>query len=90
MVEAAKPDQSGYDLIVKKENQLGAVQAQWLKSSVQKPHLSKFVDFLDTQTGRRFNCGFFITTQGYGGSVRALIRTWGQNPKIRSGIDAQN
>lgn len=89
-VEAAKPDQAGYDLVVKKENQLGAVQAQWLKSSVQKPHLSKFVDFLDTQAGRGFNCGFFITTQGYGGSARALIRTWGQNTKILCGIAAQN
>ena len=79
-----------YDLIVKKDNQVGAVQVKWLKSPVQKPQLSKFVDFLDTQAGRKFNCGFFITTQGYGGSARALVRSWGQNPKLRCGIAAQN
>lgn len=83
-------NQANYDLIVKKDNQLGAVQIKWLKSPVQKPQLSKFVDFLDTNAGRKFNQGFFITTQGYGGSARALIRTWGQNPKLLCGIGAPN
>jgi cellulose biosynthesis protein BcsQ len=83
-------NQASYDLIVKKDNQLGAVQVKWLKSPVQKPQLSKFVDFLDTNAGRKFNQGFFITTQGYGGSARALIRTWGQNPKLLCGIGTQN
>ena len=83
-------NQANYDLIVKKDNQLGAVQIKWLKSPVQKPQLSKFVDFLDTNAGRKFNRGFFITTQGYGGSARALIRTWGQNPKLLCGIGAPN
>jgi chromosome partitioning protein len=83
-------NQASYDLIVKKDNQLGAVQVKWLKNPVQKPQLSKFVDFLDTNAGRKFNQGFFITTQGYGGSARALIRTWGQNPKLLCGIGAPN
>ncbi|HBB32856.1 MAG TPA: restriction endonuclease [Cyanobacteria bacterium UBA8803] len=83
-------NQVSYDLIVTKDNQIGAVQVKWLKSPVQKPQLSKFVDFLETQAGRKFNCGFFITTQGYGGSARALIRTWGDNPKLLCGIAAQN
>jgi len=83
-------NQASYDLILKKANQLAAVQVKWLKSPVQKPQLSKFVDFLETQAGQQFNCGFFITTQGYGGSARALIRSWGQNPKIFCGIAAQN
>ena len=87
-VETANPNQTAYDLVVKKDNQLGAIQIKWLKSPVQKPQISKFVDFLETNTGRRFNCGFFITTQGYGGSARALIRTWGQNPKVLCGIAA--
>ena len=83
-------NQASYDLILKKDNQLAAVQVKWLKNPVQKPQLSKFVDFLETQAGQKFNCGFFITTQGYGGSARALIRSWGQNPKIFCGIAAQN
>lgn len=83
-------NQANYDLIVKKDNQLCAVQIKWLKSPVQKPQLSKFVDFLDTNAGRKFNQGFFITTQGYGGSARALIRSWGQNPKLLCGIGAPN
>jgi chromosome partitioning protein len=89
-VETAKSNQANYDLIVKKENQLGAVQVKWLKSDVSKPHLSKFVDYLETNAGRKFNCGFFITTQGYGGSARGLMRSWGQNQKILCGIAAQN
>ncbi len=89
-VETANPNQTGYDLVVKKDNKLGAVQIKWLKSPVQKPQISKFVDFLETNTGRRFNCGFFITTQGYGGSARALVRTWGQNPKVLCGIATQS
>lgn len=88
-VETA-PSQAGYELIVTKGKKLGAVQVRWLKSDVQKPQLSKFVDFLETNAGRKFNCGFFITTQGYGGSARALIRTWGQSSKILCGIAAQN
>ncbi len=89
-VETAKSNQANYDLVVKKENQVGAVQVKWLKSNVQKPHLSKFADFLETNAGRKFNCGFFITTQGYGGSARALIRSWGEAPKIFCGIAAKN
>ena len=81
---------ANYNLIIKKDNQVGAVQVKWLKSPVQKPQISKFVDFLDTNAGRKFNCGFFITTQGYGGSARALIRTWGQNLTVLCGIAAQN
>lgn len=89
-VETAKSNQANYDLIVKKDNQIGAVQVKWLKSDVSKPHLSKFVDYLETNAGRKFNCGFFITTQGYGGSARALMRSWGQNPKIICGIATLN
>jgi len=89
-VEPAKPNPAGYDFVVTKDNQLGAVQVRWLKSPVQKPQLSKFVDFLETPAGEKFNCGFFITTQGYGGSARALIRSWGQDTKIFCGIAAQN
>jgi cellulose biosynthesis protein BcsQ len=89
-VETAKQNVGSYDLIVKKENKLGAVHVKWLKSDVQKPHLSKFADFLETNAGHKFNCGFFITTQGYGGSARALIRSWGQNSKLLCGIAAQN
>lgn len=89
-VETAKSNQANYDLIVKKDNQLGAVQVKWLKSDVSKPHLSKFVDYLETNAGRKFNCGFFLTTQGYGSSARALMRSWGQNPKIICGIATLN
>ncbi len=89
-VETAKSNPGGYDLIVKKDNQVGPVQVKWLKSIVQKPQISKFADFLETLAGQKFNCGFFITTQGYGGSARALIRSWGDNPKLRCGIATQN
>src|SRR5919202_1106387 len=82
-------NQASYDLILKKDNQLAAVQVKWLKNPVQKPQLSKFVDFLETQAGQKFNCGFFITTQGYGGAGRALFLSWGENPKNIFGIVAQ-
>lgn len=89
-VETPKQNQVGYDLVVKKGQILGVVQVKWLKANVQKPQLSKFADFLETSEGRQFNCGFFVTTQGYGGPARALITSWGQHPKIHCGVASEN
>jgi cellulose biosynthesis protein BcsQ len=86
IVETAKTNQPGYDLVVKKDNYVGAVQAKWLKSNVATPQLLKFVDFLDSLEGKQFNCGFFITTKGFGGPARALIRSWGKDVKVLCGI----
>jgi len=89
-VETPKPNQPGYDLVVKKENIVSAVQVKWLKNNVQKPQLSSFVDFLDSKEGQKFNYGFFITTKGYGGPACALMTAWGQDSKIRCGIASEN
>ena len=85
-VETAKINQPGYDLIVKKGKYFGAVQVKWLKNNVAAPMLLKFVDFLDSQEGQQFNCGFFITTKGFSGPARALIRSWGEDGKVFCGI----
>jgi cellulose biosynthesis protein BcsQ len=89
-VETAEPNQVGYDLVVKKEKYVGAVQVKWLKNNVSAPQLLRLVDFLESPAGKKFNCGFFITTKGFGGPARALIRSWGQEVKIACGIALEN
>ena len=89
-VETAKPNQPEYDLIIKKGRYIGAVQVKWLKSNVSTPQLLKFYDFLDSPTGKQFNCGFFITTKGFGGPARALIKSWGTDSKIWCGFIADS
>ncbi len=82
-VETAKTNQLGYDLVVTKGEYIGAVQVKWLKSNVSTPQLLKFSNFLETQEAKKkFNCGFFITTKGFGGPARALIRSWANDVKI--------
>ena len=85
-VETPTPNQIGYDLVVRKENYAGAVQVKWLKNNVSFPQLKKFVDFLESPHGKKFNLGFFITTKGFSGPARALIRSWGKEIKIGCGI----
>lgn len=89
-VETAKTNQEGYDIIVKRKHIIGAVQVKWLKNNVAAPQLLKFADFLDSPAGKKFNCGFFITTKGFGGPARALIRSWGQEVKIGCGVALEN
>ncbi len=89
-VETPKANQQGYDLIVKQDKYIGAVQVKWLKSNVAAPQLLKFCDYLETPAGKPFNCAFFITTKGFGGPAQALIRSWGQGIRIRCGIATEN
>ncbi|MDZ7994217.1 MAG: AAA family ATPase [Nostoc sp. EfeVER01] len=89
-VETAKINQPDYDLVVKKENLIVVVQVKWLRSNVTAPQLLKFADFLDSDEGKKFNFGWFITTKGFGGPALALIRTWGKDTKVRCGIAHQN
>jgi hypothetical protein len=89
-VETAKPNQPGYDLIVKKENLIGAVQVKWLKGNVTTPQLLKFADYLDSKEGKQFNFGWFITTKGFAAPALSLIRSWDKNTKIRCGIASEN
>ena len=89
-VETAKINQPDYDLVVKKENLIVVVQVKWLKSNVTAPQLLKFADFLDSNEGKKFNFGWFITTKGFGGPALALMRTWGKDTKVRCGIAHQN
>ncbi|HEY9650508.1 MAG TPA: AAA family ATPase [Coleofasciculaceae cyanobacterium] len=89
-VETVPSSLTDYDLIVKKGHLLGAVQAKLLKTTVQKLQISKFVEFFETSAGQKFNCGFFITTQGYVGAARAYIRSWGDESRILCGIAAKN
>lgn len=89
-VETAKTNQPGYDLVVKKGNLVGVVQVKWLKGNVTAPQLLKFADFLDSDEGKKFNFGWFITTKGFGGPALALIRTWGKDTKVRCGIAHEN
>ncbi|MEH2409710.1 nucleotide-binding protein [Nostoc sp.] len=89
-VETAKINQPGYDLVVKKGNLVGVVQVKWLKGNVTAPQLLKFADFLDSDEGKKFNFGWFITTKGFGGPALALMRTWGKDTKVRCGIAHEN
>ncbi len=89
-VVTSKQNQPDYDLVVSKENIVGAVQVKWLKNNVAAPQLLKFVDFLDSPAGKNFKYGFFITTKDYGGPARALIKSWGQDTKVRCGIVSEN
>ncbi|WP_448274775.1 nucleotide-binding protein [Nostoc sp. DSM 114160] len=89
-VETAKINQPDYDLVVKKENLVVVVQVKWLKSNVTAPQLLKFADFLDSDEGKKFNFGWFITTKGFGGPALALMRTWSKDTKIRCGIAHEN
>ncbi|MFN6566687.1 AAA family ATPase [Dendronalium sp. ChiSLP03b] len=85
-VETAKPNQVGYDLVASKENLVVAVQVKWLKSNVAAPQILKFADFLDSNEGKKFNFGWFITTKGFSGPALSLIRSWNKDTKIRCGI----
>jgi hypothetical protein len=89
-VETPKSNQPDYDLIIKKDGIVAAVQVKWLKNNVAAPGILKFANFLDSQKGQKFNYGFFITTKGYGGPARALIRGWGEDTKIHCGIALEN
>ncbi|MEH2194875.1 MAG: AAA family ATPase [Nostoc sp.] len=89
-VETAKTNQPGYDLVVKKGNLVGVIQVKWLKGNVTAPQLLKFADFLDSNEGKKFNFGWFITTKGFGGPALALIRSWGKDTKVRCGIAHEN
>ncbi|MBD2500326.1 nucleotide-binding protein [Anabaena azotica] len=89
-VETAKVNQPGYDLIARKDKLVVAVQVKWLKNNVNAPQLLKFADFLDSEAGKKFNFGLFITTKGFGGPALALIRTWGKDTKIGCAIAEEN
>jgi cellulose biosynthesis protein BcsQ len=89
-VETPKANQPDYDLVIKKGDTVAAVQVKWLKNNVPTPGLLKFANFLDSQEGQIFNYGFFVTTKGYGGPARALIRGWGEDTNIHCGIALEN
>ncbi|MEQ8755299.1 MAG: AAA family ATPase [Coleofasciculus sp. G1-WW12-02] len=89
-VTTPDPKPPEYDLVVSKEGQVGAVHLKWLISNVQKPQILRFLGFLESKAGQNFNCGFFITTKGYGAPANALIRSWGSDAKIQCGITADN
>lgn len=89
-VETGKPNQPGYDLVVKKENIVSAVQVKWLRNNVTAPQLLKFCDFLDSNEGKIFDFGLFVTTKDYSGSARALIKSWGKDTKIQCGIASEH
>jgi chromosome partitioning protein len=89
-VETAKTNQPGYDLIVRKDKYIAAVQIKWLKSNVSTPQILKFVDFLETKEGKTFNVGFFITTKGFGGPGLGLIKGWGKNTKVYCGVASES
>ncbi|MBH8577788.1 AAA family ATPase [Nostocaceae cyanobacterium CENA369] len=89
-IETAKTNQPGYDLVAKKENLLVAVQVKWLKNNVTAPQLLSFANFLDSNEGKQFNLGWFITTKGFGGPALSLIRSWNKDTKIRCGIAHEN
>ncbi|NMG08457.1 AAA family ATPase [Brasilonema sp. UFV-L1] len=89
-VIAAKLNQPGYDFVVRKGNLVGAVCIKWLRNNVAAPQLLKFANFLDSDEGNKFQFGLFITTKGFSGPALALIRSWGNDAKIRCGIAQQN
>jgi len=81
-VETAKNNQPWYDLVVKKNKQVAAVQVKWLRNNVAAPQILQFADFLDSEEGKQFDSGFFITTKGFGNPAKALIRSWGKDTKV--------
>lgn len=89
-VETAKPNQPGYDLVVKKNHCVAAVQVKWLKNNATSTQLSKFADYLDSLEGKQFNAGIFLTTKGFGGPARALIKSWDKDTRIRCGVATDN
>lgn len=89
-VETANPNQTAYDLLIKKENLVCVVRIKWLNNNVAAPQLLQFADFLDSNEGNKFNFGWFITTKGFGAPALALIRTWHKDTKIRCGIAYEN
>ncbi|WP_414563882.1 MULTISPECIES: AAA family ATPase [unclassified Anabaena] len=89
-VETAKVNQPGYDLVVTKGDIVVAVQVKWLRSNVAAPQLLKFADFLDSNEGRKFDFGWFITTKGFSGPALALIKSWNKDTKVRCGIALEN
>ncbi|WP_017315780.1 nucleotide-binding protein [Mastigocladopsis repens] len=89
-VITTKSNQPGYDLVVKKGHLVGAVAIKWLRNHVAAPQLLKFANFLDSNEGKKFNFGLFITTKGFSGPALALIRSWGKDTKIRCGIAKEN
>jgi chromosome partitioning protein len=89
-VITTKSNQPGYELVVKKGNLIGAVALKWLRNNVAAPQLLKFANFLDSNEGKKFNFGLFITTKGFSNPALALIRSWGKDAKIRCGIANEN
>ncbi|MDF5716210.1 MAG: restriction endonuclease [Rhizonema sp. NSF051] len=83
-------NQQNYDLVIKKGKLLCAVQIKWLRNNVAAPQLLKFANFLDSNEGKQFNFGLFITTKSFGGPALALIRSWGKDAKIRCAIALEN
>jgi chromosome partitioning protein len=51
-VETAKNNQPWYDLVVKKDKQIVAVQVKWLRNNVSAPQLLQFANFLDSEEGK--------------------------------------
>ncbi|MBE9167282.1 restriction endonuclease [Pleurocapsales cyanobacterium LEGE 06147] len=90
IVETAKNNQPGYDLIVKKDKQVAAVQVKWLKSNVAAPQLLKFADLLDSEEGKKFDFGFFVTTKGFGNPAKALIKAWDKDTKVFCGVASES
>jgi chromosome partitioning protein len=88
-VETPKPNQPGYDLVVRKDGIVAAVQVKWLRSNVTAPMLQKFAAFLESEDGKEFNRGYFITTKGFGGPARAFITAWGEDTKIHCGVASE-
>jgi hypothetical protein len=89
-VETAKTNQPGYDLIVSKGDIVSAVQVKWLRNKVSAPMLLGFANFLDSDEGKKFNYGFFITTKGFSNPALAQIRGWNHETKMRCGVASEN
>ncbi|MDJ0649137.1 MAG: AAA family ATPase [Xenococcaceae cyanobacterium MO_188.B19] len=96
-VETAKNNQPGYDLsagmynlIVKNDQYMIAIQVKWLKGKVSTPQILKFSDFLDSEAGKQFDYGFFITTKGFSNPVLSLIKSWDKRTKIYCGIASES
>ena len=89
-VETAKNNQPGYDLIVRNDRYTVAVQVKWLKGKVSTPQILKFSDFLDSEAGKKFDYGFFITTKGFSNPVLSLIKSWAKGTKMYCGVASES
>lgn len=69
------PNTRGYDLELRKDGDVIAVQAKNHRVACNVATVQKFLDFLDTERGRRFGMGWMISRSGFSPAAMTLVET---------------